>query len=686
MQIREKKIQYLSDESFFSFNKEYWNWVIFTANILFDNDKFIDYQKDLIQDFIAGLIDSFSEKVVDIDVLKNNFEMWLQNLNTKLKLFADKVHDVDFFSIKWYIQIIIDNILVTSMIWDVTVLIFRDERLYYSLHNGLNSQGKIDIFSDFIEGDVETSDMIIYAGINIWDILDNNDTKELEQVIQNEETTLLDVLNEILLTRIEDKKIGLLTQYEVYYDNGAHNKKPRINLGINRNKSSKTGIDQIKWKKKFMKNKYHITISVLWLVILFMLYHVFSQILQDTDKDTYTTASGVTVDITIEDIKKEIYKFKWMDPTSEEKWNTYNDILGKLEVLESKERWIEDVAQLKKILQTDYHKWFNVIHISDLQQLDDPTTNTKTSLMAFNDMEKDRLWSLHTITWGNSLLIAGANWALINAMNNDMRGTLVEYDENVKWCNMNLLRDGLYCYTDNGNIFSVTKENGVEPVTTESLGGFDNIADIQVYGKSNIYTLAEKSNGSWGTVVTRYRNTLWSQVQFQEWQNYSIWVSNWVDFGTGFSSFVIDSTFLIWSNWALLQFWRDDATSTILTSRTVPLVWWNTMNKYSNNTKIISTFSSKYVYLFDKTNQTFTIYESRPVKTNDAFIQQYKLYYLFRFTFDLGDIRIVDVTIPEETGNRPELYLLSTDWINKINLYDFIQSIQENNALKTINN
>jgi len=47
---------------------------------------------------------------------------------------------------------------------------------------------------------------------------------------------------------------------------------------------------------------------------------------------------------------------------------------------------------------------------------------------------------------------------------------LIEYDieENIQSCSDNLLRDGLYCYTPNGRIFSVTKV-GIEPVTTADL-------------------------------------------------------------------------------------------------------------------------------------------------------------------------------------------------------------------------
>jgi hypothetical protein len=58
--------------------------------------------------------------------------------------------------------------------------------------------------------------------------------------------------------------------------------------------------------------------------------------------------------------------------------------------------------------------------------------------------------------------------------------------------------------------------------------------------------------------------------------------------------------------------------------------------------------------------------------------------YLFSFKFDLGTSKVIDVAIPESTGNKPELYILSTDGVNKIALYEFIESITSKKQLKTV--
>ena len=118
--------------------------------------------------------------------------------------------------------------------------------------------------------------------------------------------------------------------------------------------------------------------------------------------------------------------------------------------------------------------------------------------------------------------------------------------------------------------------------------------------------------------------------------------------------------------------------------REVKLLWWDTINnKYSNNVKVIASLNSRYVYLFDRDNQTFTVYTSNPVKTNSDFSSSYSLYYLFSFKFDLKSEDVIDITVPDAGGNKPDMYVLTTVWINKVSLYDYISSVEKDDVLKT---
>ena len=670
MHIKESVLEFSAEEQVFSFSEHFQNDIQIVARIYFATEKFLDFQKDLIQEFLADYLDYLKKEEYDTQEIKAELEIALQNLNTKFKHFADKVHDVDYFPIKGYLQIIVDNTLISTMIGDMNLTIFRDNSVFYSLHNGTNHNGKIDLFSDFVEGDLEMSDEIIYIGTKISDILDDNDLRELENVIAGWED-IVPFLDEILKERIAQEDYTCINHYIVQHAGLQLGQKSFLKKWAPSNKKT------FKRKKELMANRYYFTIVVLGVVILFLLYHVLSQVLNKNETDVFITSSGVEVDVTVEDIKKDIYMFQSLDPTSDEKWVKYHEIMQKLDMLESKGRWLEDVAQLRTILQSDYHKGFNIIYINNMTQFDDTAAGIKSQILTFNSMEQERMGSLLALEWGNNLYIGGTQGAMISAINDNMRGTLMEYssEDFVDGCSKNLLQDGLYCYSENGNIFSVTK-GGIEPVSTTDEAGFSShIAGLKVFGKSNIYVFNPSLRD--GALLKRYRNVVGSQAQFQGGSNYKVALDSGENL-SGFYSFAIDSTFLAWSDGDLLQFWREEPTSNLLEVRTVPMMGGDQITEtYSNNVKILSSMDSKYVYILDRDNQTFTVYESRPLKTNDAFTSEYSLYYLFRYNFDLDNNMVVDAIVPDETGNRPELYLLTNDGVVKVNLYDFIDSVKE---------
>lgn len=689
MHLKDKKKLYVDQDQLLDITRELANGIQIKTSVLFQQKKFLDNQKDIIEEFVGELFDRLSADDYDLEEVKNNFEIMLQNLNTKLKSFADQFSEVEFFQIKGYVQIVIDNLFMTSMIGNVTVVIFRDHKLYYTLHNGVNAHGRIDLFSDFVEGDIEAWDEIVYVGTKISDVIDQHDFKEIESILKTEEVSLIDFIHEIITNRLEKKDIGFVSHYLVTFahlekDSKGFSFAPQLGW---RWSSSFLG----KFRILFAKNKYQATVFLLSIVIIFMLYNLLSDVVR-TNKDlVYVSPNGVSVDLTIDDIKKDILMFQSMDPTGDEKSLKYQEIMNKLTMLESKGRWLEDVAQLKTIIKSDYYKWFNIIAINNLSQFDDVTAGKKTKLINFNTAEIQKLGGLSSIFYRKDLTIVGAKAALMGTLNEDVRGSVIEYnmdDDVVKGCNQSLLKDGLYCFTEDGNIF-LTNKAWIQMVTTWDPDGFPlDIWGLATYGKANLYVFQPNiTTLSNSVLVTRYRNTLWSQTIYQAGQKYYLNANllTGISFGTGFTSFAIDSTFLTWANGKLYQFWRNPPNAFTLDYREIKLLWGDKMtSKYSNEVKIIATINSRYVYLFDKTNQTFTIYDSRPLKTNDQYGTSYNLYYLFRFSFDLGTNKVIDVTVSEASGDRPEMYILTTNGINKVHLYEFIDSIKSDNVLKDV--
>jgi len=682
MHLKEKKFLYIAEEHVFNFAEEIENGIKIKMFVWFQSDKFLDFQKDLLQDFLAELKDKIADENYELDDIKNHFEILLQNLNIKLKAFADKVRDVNFFGIKWYIQLVVDNVLMLSMIGDVSVMIFRDERLYYSLTNSLNEKGKIDLFSDFVEGDVESHDQILYVGTKISDVFDTNDFKEMESVLKSEDTHLVNFFQELLNARLDKQTFGFVFHYIITWVAV----KPREEFLVKNDENSIFG----RIKKTLLKNKYQATVAILGVFILFMVINLLSQVLT-SNTDTFVTSDGVTIDLTIEDIKKDLFMFQGMDPTSEEKSIKYNEILSKLDLLESKGRRLEDVAQFRKLLQSEYYKWFNIVYVSSLAKFDDVALGKKSKILSFNPSETSQLGTIQSLYVWRNMIVAGSKSALVGALDDNMRGSLVNYNlpstDVIQWCNLSLLKDGIYCFTNNSGIYSINKE-WAQPVTTTDTEPFTkNIAGVVTYGKANLYVFENNvSSAGNTTLVTRYRNTLWSQTIYQWWQKYYLGANKtWFSFGSGFSSFAVDWSFLTWNNGKLYQFRRNPPTAFTLDVREIKLLWWDKKTlQYSNDVKVISSVNSKYVFLFDRVNQTFTIYDSRPAKGADAY--NYGLYYVFMFKFDLGaTTKVIDMDIPDSSGNRPEMYILTNEWVNKIALYEFIESISNNKVLKQLN-
>jgi len=77
------------------------------------------------------------------------------------------------------------------------------------------------------------------------------------------------------------------------------------------------------------------------------------------------------VDVTIDDIKQDIQVFLSMDPTSDAKGQKYHETMQKLQKLEERGRWLDDVTQLKAIIQKNYYQGFNIIYINTFDTFND---------------------------------------------------------------------------------------------------------------------------------------------------------------------------------------------------------------------------------------------------------------------------------------------------------------------------
>ena len=86
------------------------------CHIVLETDKFAEYQKDLIQDFLSDLVGVMEDEEIMYSEFKKQFEAQFQNLNTKLQVFAEKIKDVERFTLKGVAHAFFDDEYVASMI------------------------------------------------------------------------------------------------------------------------------------------------------------------------------------------------------------------------------------------------------------------------------------------------------------------------------------------------------------------------------------------------------------------------------------------------------------------------------------------------------------------------------------------------------------------------------------------
>ena len=99
MQYKEEKKIYSSPDNYIDINQHLRDGMQLRLFTSFTSEKFLEYQKDLIQECIANLVEGL-EKEGDTEYIRSVCEKGLQDLNVKLKAFADKVRDVEYFEIK----------------------------------------------------------------------------------------------------------------------------------------------------------------------------------------------------------------------------------------------------------------------------------------------------------------------------------------------------------------------------------------------------------------------------------------------------------------------------------------------------------------------------------------------------------------------------------------------------------
>lgn len=689
----------MPDDEIFSFQDTLLDNISFKVFVECSKEKFLQYQKDILEEFVADFTNTIktSEELDYIDI-KEIFEQSLQLLNTKLKQFAEKVRDVERFQLKWVIQLVVDDKLMSSMVGNVSMMVMRDQKTAYSVPNSVDNRTKIDLFSDFIEWNIERDDQLLYVGLKFADVMDAHDLKEMENLLTQEESSegILSFMEELFSARVEKYSIWFIISYFVQWPTikiAAASKRSGLKLkwGLIKWKSAKYMSDL--WeklqsseklksiKKQLSENKMYVVWTILIVLMFIFVYALLSQVLNDKNHtNKFPTESWAYEELNLDDIQADIAEFKTLEASSNLKTNQYKEISSKLDFLEQQWKWLEDVATLRAQLDENFYDGFNVRQFRSTTELNNIAWKN-TQILTFNSSDTSKLWELRSINVPRNMMIAWSKWAIIDAASDTSRWTLTDTsDYNLKDCISSLNSNWIYCYNDNGWVYMVSK-TWIVPVWTEDWDFRSGIWWLWTYSNRNLYVFNSNVSSLGNMLLTRYQtNSDWTYANFRKGSSYSV-AASWVNFGT-FSSFAIDGNFFGWANWKLYLFRREDLAWTTLEYRQINIKWWNPFtDSYSENVKIVTSEQTRYIYVYDKDQQLFTVYNTDKPKTitSDSNNKRaYQLVYMFSLKFDIEWLDVIDVDVPSSTWDRPELYLLTSQWVNKIALYEYIEAMSSN--------
>lgn len=661
---------YLPEDNYISFHKNISEWFWIRSDIYIISDSFVQYQKDLIQEFFADLINNYEfwpQSDSEYRKFIKHFEFAIEDLNSKLAVFGQKVKDIKKLEIRWIVEIIYDKNYVASLIWSASLVIFRDGKLYFSFDNE-SENNKIDLFSEFIEGDLHDGDQMVLVGTNLWDIVDEQDLENINELILLEDKWTIDVFEELLTARVTTDFIKFIQSTDVYISS------ENIAKSL-LSKNSSNIIYDSKITDYINKNKYNISIWIItilsFLATIYLAYSFYQQrqwiVLVKEDK--------TAINFTIQDVQNDITFFQKMDPSSPDKMKQYKSINEKISLLEKNNKLPNDVAKLKELIQTNYLQSFNINNISVLENTDKIYSLTQGDVSHLGKPLKITLWKNNfNIWWTNGSII----WVVSDTvLGNNIKpnSSSVVY----KWCTSNIQKNGLYCRDSINNIYNITK--WWVDIVINKTNKFPNIKDLWTYGNNNMYILTDwYSFGSWNnwsgwwSYIYRYQSLPANQNSFKDPINYSFDTES---FDKVPARLAIDWSFIFWNqkNSSIYQVRRD--TKAVVNTRPVSTQWSveQIAGWFGDNAQIFTFTNSPNIYIRDSVNKSITVYKSSPPKSNDGNQYNYNISYLFRLNLQIWNDQINDLLITDWL--KPEIYVLKTDGIYNIKLYQYLEKYNE---------
>ena len=623
-------------------------------SVCLHSEKFKEYQKNLFNDFYSKILELLEKSSIFLD-FKKNIESEIKQFNTQLKVFQEKINTDDKIDIRWIIQIIWNETYLSALIWESSLIIFRDEKLESVIANEVEEEDKIDIFWEIIEWELEDKDKIISVYTNIYNYMTDDEIKEL---INTDDS--LKSLEDILTTRVQKEEIWKLEELNIHIE--------KIKL------ESKKNFDFNKYSNIFKKYKYSIGIIITLSIIFFIIFSIFSYL--SKNKKQVVEVWWKQVELNIDNLQRQIDTFWKLDSSKENsitvKKAEYEKIMKELDAYEKNNIQTLEIKKLRQKVEQNYYKGFNINIV---------TKNDGSLKNVYNISKKE----LEQLSWVKQIFksnwrinIVWEKWVLLWLIDNKYKWIIqkINIPKKIKTCSNNLAWNGVYCVMENDDIYNISKYWITTLKNSQWIWPKD-IISIGIYGSNKMYLLTKDKNlNKKGIYIVKY--ILKGKNNFSSPTNYVFTKKtdqNLINNITTGSNMDIDWNFVLSSKNGILQVFRNDNFTNKVNLRKIP--WWekaiiDNKNDFSWKIKVISNIWSKYIHVFDFATNSLVTYLTSPYKTNSAKTSSYNLIYKYKTKFQIDNETIKDVIVYyNDTTKKKTAYILTDKWIYSIDLEQF---------------
>ena len=144
-------------------------------------------------------------------MIERLLEASMQQLNHNFSLFAEQHQVISPILIHGALLISYQGSIVTSLIGQSSLIVCREDKAIYSMANSDSPKKSIDHFTDYIMGDVNRGDSILFLGYDHTLMFHQKELDEIAHIIYENDEDMLSILDTMMIQRLAPDQIGFMS-------------------------------------------------------------------------------------------------------------------------------------------------------------------------------------------------------------------------------------------------------------------------------------------------------------------------------------------------------------------------------------------------------------------------------------------------------------------------------------------